>query len=340
MRLARTIAVAMLLALPHTAGAQSVEEFYKGKQIAFIIRAAPGGNYDLYLRLLARHMMRHIPGNPTALPMNMPGGGGLTALNYFDKVAPKDGSSLTMVTQTMPMDQALGLGTKLPVDVGKLNWIGNMSDENLFLVTKKAATKTIADARQRETVVAATGAGGTERILASVLNAVVKTRLKNVFGYRSGPEMTLAVERGEAEGRWTTNLRSLFAASGGAEAFNVIVQVGLKRDPSYPNVPLLRELAGNPDDTVVLDFISRVMALARPVATNPEAPAERVAALRQAFDLTLKDPEFLADARQQDLSISPWTGAELQQVVTDILSTPAPVRERIKQTIQADAAGR
>ena len=146
-------------------------------------------------------MMRHIPGNPTALPMNVPGGGGLTALNYFDKAAAKDGTSLTMVTQTAPMDQALGLGTKLPVDFGKLNWVGNMSDENLFLVTKNSATKTIADARQRETVLAATGAGGTEVILGSVLNAVLKTRLKNVFGYRSGPEMTLAVERGEAEGR-------------------------------------------------------------------------------------------------------------------------------------------
>jgi tripartite-type tricarboxylate transporter receptor subunit TctC len=340
MRLASTVAVAMMLAVPHAAGAQPAADFYKGKQLSLIIRAAPGGNYDLYLRLLARHIVRHIPGNPTAVPMNMPGGGGLTALTYFDKVAPKDGTSLTMVTQTAPMDQALGLGTKLPLDVGKLNWIGNMSDENLFLVTKNSATRTIADARQRETVVAATGAGGSEGIMASVLNTVLKTRIKNVFGYRSGPEMSLAVDRGEAEGRWTTNLRSLFAASGGAQAFHVVLQVGLKPDPAYPNVPLLRDLGSSPDDTVVLDFISRVMALARPVATNQEAPAERVALLRQAFDLAMKDPEFLAEARQQDLSISPWTGAELQQVVADILATPAPVRERIKQIIQADVPGR
>jgi tripartite-type tricarboxylate transporter receptor subunit TctC len=340
MRLFKMMAIVMLLAVPHAAGAQSIADFYKGKQISFIIRAAPGGNYDLYLRALARHMMRYIPGNPTAVPMNMPGGGGLTALNYFDKVAPKDGTSLTMVTQTAPMDQALGLGTKVPVDLGKLNWIGNMSDENIFLVTKNSATKTIADAKQRVTLVAATGAGGTEGILASVANAVLKTRLKNVFGYRSGPEMTLAVDRGEADGRWTTNLRSLFAASGGAAAFNVILQVGLKADQNYPNVPLLRDLGSNPDDTVVLDFISRVMALARPVATNQQAPAERVAALRQAFDVTMKDAEFLADAKQQDLNISPWTGSELEKVVAGILSTPAPVRERIKQAIQSDVSDR
>jgi tripartite-type tricarboxylate transporter receptor subunit TctC len=338
MRFVRMIAFGIALFAPVLAVADSVADFYAGKQISFIIRAAPGGNYDLYLRTLARHMMRHIPGSPTAVPMNLPGGGGLTALNYFDKVAPQDGTAITMVTQTAPMDQVLGLD-KSKIDMGKLNWLGNMSDENLFLVTTRAsATKTISDAKARETPVAATGAGGTEGILASIMNAVIGTRLKNIFGYRSGPEMTLALQRGEAEARWTTNLRSLFAgAPSGAAGFNVVLQVGLKADASYPKVPLLRELGSDPSGTVVLDFISRVMALARPVATTAATPPDRVAALRRAFDATMKDPEFLADAKRQDLSISPWTGSELQKVVADILATPAPVRDRIKQAIQSDA---
>ena len=214
MRLVRAVTFAISLFMPVAAVADPVADFYAGKQISFIIRAAPGGNYDLYLRALARHMMRHIPGNPTAVPMNMPGGGGLTALNYFDKIAPQDGTAITMVTQTAPMDQVLGLDKNIKTDMGKLNWLGNMSDENLFLVTNRnSATKTIGDAKIRETPVAATGAGGTEGIMASIMNAVLATKLKNIFGYRSGPEMTLALQRGEAEARWTTNLRSLFAGS-------------------------------------------------------------------------------------------------------------------------------
>src|ERR1041384_4457044 len=134
----RVLALVLAAAVPTCALAAPVADCYRAKQIKVIIRAAPGGNYDLYLRLLARHIVKHVPGNPTAVPMNMPGGGGLTALNYFDKVAPHDGTALTMVTQTQPMDQALGLD-KSGIDMRKIGWLGNMSDENLFLVTRRAS---------------------------------------------------------------------------------------------------------------------------------------------------------------------------------------------------------
>src|SRR5262245_7085364 len=318
--LAALLVVATLCVVASTSAlAQPVADFYRGKQLKVIIRAAPGGNYDLYLRLLARHIVRHIPGNPTAVPMNMPGGGGLTALNYFDKVAPHDGTALTMVTQTQPMDQALGLD-KSRIDMRALNWIGNMSDENLFLVTRAASpTRTLGDARRRETTLAATGAGGSEVILVSILNQFLGTRFKNIVGYRNSPEMNLAMERGETEGRITTNLRALFASHPtGAAGFNVIIQIGIRPDKDHPNTPLLRALAREPSQTLVFDFISRTMALARPVATNDNVPAERVAALRRAFDATVKDSDFLAEAKQQDLDISPWTGEELQKTVVDI----------------------
>jgi len=330
-------AIAALLIAPTGAPADPIADFYRGKQLKVVIRAAPGGNYDLYLRLLARHMVRHIPGNPTAVPMNMPGGGGLTALNYVVNVAPHDGTVLTMVTQTTPMDQALGLDKNLKVDMRKLNWIGNMSDENMFLVTTRSSpTKTLDDARRRETPLAATGAGGVEVMMASVLNNVLGTKFKNVLGYRSSPEMNLAMQRGEAEGRMTTNLRALFAGTpNGASEFNLVLQAGMRRDKDYPNVPLMREAAREPNEQPVLDFISRVLALARPVATNENTPADRVAALRRAFDATMVDPEFVAEARQQDLDISPWQGEELQRVVSAIVDTPAAVLAKIGQAIQA-----
>jgi tripartite-type tricarboxylate transporter receptor subunit TctC len=339
MRIPFCVAAACFLAAPSLASAEPVADFYRGKQLSVIIRAAPGGNYDQYLRLLARHFVRHVPGNPTAVPMNMPGGGGLTALNYTENVAPHDGTAITMVTQTTPMDQALGLDKNLKVDMRRLNWLGNMSDENTFLVTKaESATKTLEDAKLREATLSATGAGGSEVILVQVLNNVLGTKFKNILGYRSSPEMNLAMQRGETEGRVTTNLRALFATTDRSD-YHVIVQAGIKKDPNYPNVPLLGELGRNDDDRLALAFISRVMALARPVATNSDVPPERLAALRGAFDETMRDPEFLAEAKLQDLDVSPWTGPELERIVKDILDTPAPIKERIRQALQSSPAG-
>jgi tripartite-type tricarboxylate transporter receptor subunit TctC len=333
-------AVVVFAGLPNCATAEPIADFYEGKQIKFIIRAAPGGNYDHYMRLLARHIVRYIPGKPAAVPVNMPGGGGLTALNYTVNVAPHDGTVLTMVTQTTPMDQALGRDKNLKVDMRSMRWIGNMSDENLSLVTtRQSQTKTLQDATKRETLLAATGAGGVEVIVASVLNSMMGTKFKNILGYRSSPEMNMAMQRREAEGRMTTNLRALFAAtSGGASAFNILVQTGLKAAPGYPKVPLLRDLARNPDQKAVLDFISRAMSLGRPVATNQNVPEERVTALRKAFDATMKDREFLAEAKKQGLDVSPWTGAELQRVVAEIVNTPAPQVDRIRQAIKSGLA--
>ena len=334
MRLAFCLTAACLLVAPACAAADPVADFYRGKQLNVIIRAAPGGNYDQYLRLLSRHFVRHVPGNPTAVPMNMPGGGGLTALNYVENVAPHDGTVITMVTQTTPMDQALGLDRNLKVDMRKLGWIGNVSDENMFLVTNAGSpTKSLDDAKTRETALSATGAGGTEVILVQVLNNVLGTRFKNILGYRSGPEMNLAMQRGETEGRVTTNLRALFATTNRSD-YNIPLQIGMKKDKENPKVPLLRELGTNPDDTLALDFISRVMSLARPVATNSDVPPERVAALRRAFEETMKDPEFLAESKMQDLDVSPWTGDELERVVSDVLTTPASIKDRIRQAIQ------
>ena len=182
--------IVMLLALAATsrADADAIEDFYKGKQIRVVIRAAPGGNYDLYSRLLIRHMVRFIPGHPSALPVNMPGGSGLTALNYVADVHPKDGTVLTMVTQTFPLEQALSLNDKLKVDMRQLNWIGNMSDASSFLLTSRAsATRTLDDARRRTTIIGVPSIADASAWLTLVTNGTLGTRFKLVPGYTSGP---------------------------------------------------------------------------------------------------------------------------------------------------------
>jgi predicted nucleic acid-binding protein len=306
--------------------ADPVEDFYKGKQIRVVIRAGAGGGYDLYSRLLIRHMVRHIPGNPAAVPVNMPGGSGLTALHYVADVHPKDGTVLSMITQTFPMEQALGLNERLKTDMRRLNWIGNISNSNSFLLTSRAsATRTLEDATKRETIIGVPSLAETTAWLVRVVNGTLGTRFRLVTGYNSGPAITLAMERNEIEGRGTSNPKTVFAGGSeigpdGKPLFNFILQSGLREDPNYQNVPLLLALAANAEHRQIFDFISKAAVLARPVATNADVPPERVAALRRAFEATMKDPQFLAEAQRQGMEINPMTGAEVQELVADIVN--------------------
>ena len=327
-------------AAPAAVSADPIEDFYKGKQIRVVIRTAPGGNYDLYSRLLIRHMVRFIPGHPTGLPVNMPGGSGLTALNYVVDVHPRDGTVLTMVTQTFPLEQALSLNDKLKVDMRRLNWIGNMSDASNFLLTSRASlTRTIEDAKRRETIIGVPSIGDASAWLTLVTNGTLGTKFKLIPGYNSGPDMNLAMERREIDGRGTSNPKAMFA--GGAETgpdgrplFNFLLQWGLKKNPDFVDVPLLSELATNAEQKVIFDFVCQVASLARPVATNADVPPERVAALRRAFDATMKDPKFLAEAQRQGMEISAMAGEELQQLVTSIVNARPAVVEKIRQVVK------
>ena len=339
-RICSAVLLALIATWPSLAAADAIEDFYKGKQIRVVIRAAPGGNYDLYSRLLIRHMVRFIPGHPAGLPVNMPGGSGLTALNYVADVHPKDGTVLTMVTQTFPLEQALDLNDKLKVDMRRLNWIGNMSDASNFLLTSHASlTRTIEDAKRRETIIGVPSLADASAWLTLVTNGTLGTRFKLVPGYNSGPDMNLAMERGEIDGRGTSNPKAMFTggsetAPDGRPLFNFLLQWGLKKNQDYPNAPLLSELAASAEQKVVFDFVCKVASLARPVATNADVPPERVAALRRAFDATMKDPEFLAEAERQGMEITPMGGEELQQLVTEIVNAPPAVVEKVRQAVR------
>jgi len=328
-----------LLAQP-AAAADPVADFYRGKQIKLYIRAAPGGNYDIYSRLLGRHIGRFIPGNPSVLPINMPGGGGLVALNYVANVAPRDGTVLTMITQSFPMDQALGLDRNLKVDLRTLNWIGNMSETNEFFYTAKSSpTRTLADARARVTPVAATGAGSIMTELAAVYNNMLGTRFKVIYGYPSGPDMTLALERGEVEGRSTSNPQVLGASKAEVAAkYNFLIQAGLRKFPDYEEVPLLRDLARNDEERKILDFVSAAVSIARPLVTNAQVPPERVQALRRAFDAAMADPQLREEARRENLDIEARSGEELRGIIAAMLATPPAIRALVAQAIEIKSA--
>ena len=337
------MAIAAMLVAASPAAADPIAEFYAGKQIRIYIRAAAGGNYDIYSRILGRYLTKHIPGNPNVLPINMPGGGGIVALNYVANVAPKDGTVITMITQSFPMDQALGLERNLKVDLRTLGWIGNMSDSNMYFFTAKSSpTRTLDDARQRETVVAATGLGSIMTQLAAVYNNTLGTRFKVIYGYPSGPAMSLAMERNEVEGRSTSNPQ-LLASPGTSAAdimvrYNFLIQTGMRKFPGYESIPLLKELASSDEQRRIFDFISKAVAIARPIVTNDGVPKERIAALRRAFDLTLADPSFLRDAEQQGLEIGAMGGEELTKLIADMLDTPPAVLERVRQVIRIKSA--
>jgi tripartite-type tricarboxylate transporter receptor subunit TctC len=320
------------------AGADAVADFYKGKQIKFIIRAGVGGTYDLYARLLGRHMGAHIPGNPSILPVNMSGAGGIKAAMYVAELAPRDGTILTIVSQGLAADQGLGLNPSLQADLRDFSWVGNLSSAGQVVVTwHTSPTRTLADAMARPTVMGMTGAGSISVQIGAVLNNVIGTRFKLVVGYPDGNDVNLAMERGEVEGRCSSPWPSFLAATPHYvldKLITPIVQVGLEKEPDLPDVPLLRELARTPQERQVLDFMSLAVAIGRPIATTPGVPADRVAALRQAFDETLRDPAFIADAQKQRLEIRAMAGGQLADLVRQVIETPAELRERVKLAIQ------
>lgn len=322
--------------------ADPVADFYRGKQMQFIIRTPTGGDYDSYSRLLARHMGRHIPGAPSITPINMPGGGGIIAANHVGQVAPKDGTILTMVSQGLPIDQALQLNPSLRVDMRNFNWVGNLVNANqLLVVWHSSKVKTLEEAKRTETLIGSTGAGSVSVQLPAFYNNVLGTKFKIIMGYPGGQEVDLAMERGEVDGRGTNTYTGYQTSKPHFLANKLIIpliQVGMEKEPELPNTPLLLEQSVKPEDKPLLEYMSKAITVGRPVATTPGVPAERVAALRKAFDDTLKDPEFIAEAKQQNAEVRPMTGKVLEATIRDLIEAPQNVRDRVKVALQPKAS--
>ena len=246
----------------------------------------------------------------------MPGGGGIRAANYVAKIAPQDGTILTIVSQGLPVDQALGLNPSFQADLRDFHWVGNISSSNQVLVTwHTSPTKTLNDLMTRETVIGSTQAGSISVQMPAVLNNIVGTKIKIIFGYPDGRDVNLAMERGEVEGRatnpWASYLQHRSALHREeADHPDHPDRHGQGPGPSRRAADA-RSRRATPPAATILEFMSKAVTVGRPIATTPGVPAERVAALRRAFDLTLKDPEFIKEAQTQRAELQPMTGAEL-----------------------------
>ena len=345
----RPVATALVAALlagvavtrPALASADPVAEFYAGKQMRFIIRTPPGGDYDQLSRLLARHIGKHIPGQPNVTPQNMPGGGGIIAANYMGHIAPRDGTMLTMVSQGLPVDQALGLNPSLKVDLRDFYWLGNMANSNqLIAVWHTSPTKTIDDARKRVTTIGSTGAGSMSVQLPAFYNNILGTKFAIVVGYPNGQHVDLAMERGELEGRGTNTFAGYMTSKPHYlkdKLLRPLLQVGIEPEEELPGVPLLKDLPLPESDKLAADYMSKAVSVGRPVSTTPGVPPARAAALRRAFDHTLEDPDFKDEAAKTNAEIRPMSGEVLARIVKELIEAPETVRARVKLALEPKA---
>jgi tripartite-type tricarboxylate transporter receptor subunit TctC len=321
------------------ATADAVADFYRGKQIRVIVRTLPATDYDAYSRLLARFMGKYIPGNPTMVVVNMTGGGGIIAANYMAEVAPRDGTVIGIVSQGLAVDQALGKSPQLKANLREFNWIANVTFSNQLLVTwHTSQTKSIDDAKKRVTAIGTTGAGSASVQYPLFYNSVLGTKFKIIFGYRSGAEIDLAMERGEVEGRGTNPYSSYMASRPTwipEKKIIPLVQAGVEKEPELPNVPLILDLPVPAKDKPLLEFMARGSTVGRPLATTPGVPADRVAALRRAFDMAVRDPELIASAKKEKLLVRPQSADQIAKIIFGLLDTPADVRARMKAPLEA-----
>jgi tripartite-type tricarboxylate transporter receptor subunit TctC len=337
MRRAVVIAGMLLACWPLDAmGQQSVEDFYRGKKIDLIIGYSPGGTYDLYARLVARHLGDHIPGKPLIVPRNMPGAGSRSAATWVYQAAPRDGTVLATADQSLSLQQAVG-DKRLKLDTTRFIYIGNPNVENnTTAVWHASGIRTIDDAKRREVTMGATG-GSTSSQYPKAMNALLGTRFKVILGYPGGNEINLAMERGEVDGRGSNSWAAWKATRAhwlAEKKINILVQIGLKKVPDLPDVPLLMELGANPEDRALLRLLSSSTNIGRPIFTTPDVPSERVKTLRDAFAAMVRDPAFLEHARKENFDIDPVTGDALQGLVREIVGAPAAQTERLRKIIE------
>jgi tripartite-type tricarboxylate transporter receptor subunit TctC len=314
------------------ARADPVADFYHGRTLNLIIGTSSGNDYDFRARLLARHLGRHIPGEPTIVPQNMPGVGGVKAANYLATIAPHDGTTLHMIMSNMMSSEAIG-AQGVQFDTRKFFWVGNTtSTPNVTVSWYKSGVTSIDQVKTRELIVGAPG-GTAGVIYATAMNGLIGTKFKIVTGYPGGNEVNLALERGEIDGRASNSWaawKSTHPDWVKEKKIIPLVQIGLKRAPDLADVPLLFELANNDMDRQVLAFLSADTGISRALVTAPDTPPERVAALRRAFDATMRDPEFLADADKSQMDIVPMSGEDAQKIADAIVNTPPAVVARAK----------
>lgn len=329
--------VSLYAVSPARADDDAVTEFYKKNgTIRLIVGSEPGGGYDGYARLTARHLGRFIPGNPNVVVQNMPGAAGIVAANYLYNAAPKDGTAMAQVQRLVPFVQIMGEpGPQF--ETAKFNWLVSLASEVTVCVAWKASTdiKTFEDVQKRELIIGGSGPNDTEAF-PTVMNNVIGSKFKIVSGYPSSTAVTLAVERGEVQGI-CASLLSLTTRNGRWFTDNkvsVLLQASTQRHPDLPDVPLALELAKNPEDRALLELNDARLAIGRPFMFPPGVPPERVKALRSAFAQMVKDKDFISDAQKEKRDLDVVLGDDLQLLLQRLSKTPKTLIERLTQSLK------
>jgi tripartite-type tricarboxylate transporter receptor subunit TctC len=331
------------LAMP-AARADEVADFYKGKTVQLVVGYGPGGGYDVYARVLSRHIGKHIPGNPNVVVQNMPGAGSLRAANYLYSVAPKDGTVFGTFARNIPMLGLLKTTQNVQFDPRKFTWLGSSSsfanDAYILLVRKDATVKSVEDARRPggpPIILGSTAEGTSSDAMPVVLRDMLGFNIKQISGYTDSGVLYMAMERNEVEGR-TTGYSSVkgnkpdWLKPGGP--MQVLVVFGrATRHPDFPNAPTARELAKTDKDRTLIEILEVPYLLSRPYAAPPDVPPARAKALQAAFLAAHKDPAYLEEAAKLNIDVSPIGGPEILQLIDRIAETPPDVMKSVEKLI-------
>jgi len=311
-------------------------------QVAVLIGTTPGGGYDIYARALTRHIGRHLPDHPGVIAKNVPGAGGLTLANYMYNRAPADGSEIATVQNGLPFEKLFQTlspeGRNALFDATKFGWIGSMTQTVFVTVTwHTAPVKTLKDATTQQAILGASAMSSDSYVLAMLTNRLLDTRFKVVHGYPGAAEVDLAVETGEVEGEagkdWTT-LTSTRPQWIKERKINILVQLGMQPHADLKDVPMAIDLAKTAEDREVMGMVFAKFGMSRPFFAPPGVAPERLAALRRAFDATMRDGAFLADAGKLGLEINPVRGEDVEMLVTRIMTTPAALAQRAREVLK------
>ena len=328
--------VAALAALASIANADSVADFYKGRSISMIIGYSVGGGYDAYARLLAHYIGRHIPGEPSIVPQQMTGAGSLRAANYIFSVAPKNGSVLGTFSRSMGIAPLLG---QAEYDSRKFTWLGSMTDDDTTCVTcNSSPIKTWSDFVSKPSKLGGLGADADPDIWALLYKNVFGAKAQLVSGYPGTNDVVLAMERGEVDGlcglSWST-IRTRHGEWLTGHSVNIIVQSALKKAPEIAAVPLTTDLVSNPEQLQIIRLLLVSQAMARPFAAPPELAADHKSALTAAFDATMRDADFLAEAQKLNFEIHPVSAPTIDSLLTEVYATPKDVLARAAKAISS-----
>jgi tripartite-type tricarboxylate transporter receptor subunit TctC len=327
------IVAALSISCAHAAG---VEDFYKGKTISLIIGYSVGGGYDLYGRLLARHIGKYIPGKPTIVPQNMTGAGSFRAASFLYAAAPKDGSVFGTFGRTIATTPLLA-PVSAPLDATKLTWLGSVTNEVSLCVTWHASpVKTWQDALDKPITMGGEGTGADPDVYTLLYKNVFGAKWKLIPGYHGTNDAVLAMERGEVDGlcglSWST-LKSRHGQWLSNKNVNIINQAALKKQPELPDIPLASDLTQEPEKLQILKLFLATQEIARPFAAPPDIPADRKAALIAAFEQTMKDAEFLAEAQKLSMDVNPLGAQAVADLITELYATPKAVVEKAAQAM-------